>query len=177
LAGLARAHPGLVLAVARDSHSATALENDLRVLAGDLPIVHFPDWETLPYDLFSPHPDIVSQRVAALYRLPSVERGVLVVPVSSLMQRLPPPSWIAGIEYYLPLFFEHTASLFEHLSRNALLVLGEGVPEAAAAFWAQASDRYEQRRHDLERPILPPQEIFLPPDALRESINRVPTIE
>ena len=58
--------------------------------------LHFPDWETLPYDLFSPHPDIVSQRVAALYRLPSTQRGVLVVPVSSLMQRLPPPSWIAG---------------------------------------------------------------------------------
>src|SRR5207342_2342776 len=83
----------------------------------------------------------------------------------------------AGIEYYLPLFFDQTASLFEHLSRNALLVLGDGVPEAAAAFWAQASDRYEQRRHDLERPILPPQEIFLPPDALRESINRMPRVE
>ena len=42
----------------------------------------FPDWETLPYDLFSPHPDIVSQRLAALYRLPALKRGVLVVPVS-----------------------------------------------------------------------------------------------
>jgi transcription-repair coupling factor (superfamily II helicase) len=308
VAELARAHPGLVLAVARDSHAATALENDLRVLAQDLPIVHFPDWETLPYDLFSPHPDIVSQRVAALFRLPSVTRGVLVVPVASLMQRLPPPSWIAGnaldlnkggrldmdaekrrleaagyrnvpqvldpgdfavrgalldlfpmgsevpyrielfddvidtlrsfdpetqrsdhavdsvkllparefpldlastrrvreklserfdfdprrcplyqdlkeggapagIEYYLPLFFEQTASLFGHLSGNALLVLGEGVPAAAAAFWAQASDRYEQRRHDVERPLLPPQEIFLPPEALREAINRVPRVE
>jgi transcription-repair coupling factor (superfamily II helicase) len=308
VAELARAQPGLVLAVARDSHAATALENDLRVLAQDLPIVHFPDWETLPYDLFSPHPDIVSQRVAALFRLPSVTRGVLVVPVASLMQRLPPPSWIAGnaldlnkggrldmdaekrrleaagyrnvpqvldpgdfavrgalldlfpmgsevpyrielfddvldtlrsfdpetqrsdhavdsvkllparefpldlastrrvreklserfdfdprrcplyqdlkeggapagIEYYLPLFFEQTASLFGHLSGNALLVLGEGVPAAAAAFWAQASDRYEQRRHDVERPLLPPQEIFLPPEALREAINRVPRVE
>ncbi len=270
--------------------------------------LHFPDWETLPYDLFSPHPDIVSQRVAALYRLPGVTRGVLVVPVSSLMQRLPPPDWIAGnaldlkrgdrldlddekrrlesagyrnvpqvldpgdfavrgalldlfpmgsdlpyrielfddeidtlrsfdpetqrsghtvdavkllpareiparlaatrrvretlrerfdfdprrcplyqdlkeggapagIEYYLPLFFERTASLFEHLRKDTLLVLGEGVPAAAAAFWAQTSDRYEQRRHDLERPVLPPQEIFLPPDALREAMNRVPRIE
>ena len=92
----ARAHNGPVLAVARDTHTAQSLENDLRVLADDLPILHFPDWETLPYDLFSPHPDIVSQRVAALYRLPTVRRGVLVVPVSSLMQRLPPPEWIAG---------------------------------------------------------------------------------
>jgi transcription-repair coupling factor (superfamily II helicase) len=92
LAELARAHPGLVLAVARDSHAAHALENDLRVLAGDCRSCISPTGRRLPYDLFSPHPDIVSQRVAALFRLPSVERGVLVVPVSSLMQRLPPPA-------------------------------------------------------------------------------------
>ncbi|HMB43505.1 MAG TPA: transcription-repair coupling factor, partial [Luteimonas sp.] len=96
IAETARGHDGLVLAVARDTHAAQSLEQDLRVLAGDLPVLHFADWETLPYDLFSPHPDIISQRVAALYRLPSTARGVLVVPVSSLMQRLPPPSWIAG---------------------------------------------------------------------------------
>ena len=96
LAELGRQHSGLVLAVVADTHTAQSLENDLRAFAGDLPVLHFPDWETLPYDLFSPHPDIVSQRVAALYRLPGIARGVLVVPVSSLMQRLPPPSWIAG---------------------------------------------------------------------------------
>src|SRR6185436_1675245 len=96
IAESARRHAGLVLTVARDTHAAQSLEQDLRVLAGDLPVLHFADWETLPYDLFSPHPDIISQRVAALYRLPSTTRGVLVVPVSSLMQRLPPPSWIAG---------------------------------------------------------------------------------
>src|SRR6478609_4528060 len=96
LAETARRHGGMVLAVVRDTHGAQSLENDLRVFASDLPVLHFPDWETLPYDLFSPHPDIVSQRVAALYRLPTTQRGVLVVPVSSLMQRLPPPSWIAG---------------------------------------------------------------------------------
>src|SRR4029079_19830138 len=56
----------------------------------------------------------------------------------------------AGIEYYLPLFFEQTASLFEHLSGNALLVLGDGVPAPAGALWAQASERYEARRRDRE---------------------------
>ena len=304
----ARRHEGLVLAVARDTHGAASLEHDLRVLAGDLPVLHFPDWETLPYDLFSPHPDIVSQRVAALFRLPSVARGVLVVPVSSLTQRLPPPEWIAGnaldlrkgqkldldsekrrlesagyrnvpqvldpgdfavrgalldlfpmgsdtpyrielfddvidtlrsfdpetqrsdrpvdsvkllpareipldqastrrvreklserfdfdprrcplyqdlkeggtpagIEYYLPMFFERTASLFEHLPGNVLLVQGEGVSDAAVAFWAQTGDRYEQRRHDVERPILPPGEIFLSPDELRGQFNQVRRIE
>ena len=304
----ARAHDGLLLAVARDTHTAQSLENDLRVLADDLPVLHFPDWETLPYDLFSPHPDIVSQRVAALYRLPGVRRGVLVVSVSSLMQRLPPPAWIAGnaldlrrgqkldmdsekrrleasgyrnvpqvldpgdfavrgalldlfpmgsevpyrielfddvidtlrsfdpdtqrsdhpvdsvkllparefpldltstrrvreklserfdfdprrcplyqdlkeggtpagIEYYLPLFFEHTASLFEHLGSDTLVVVGEGVSDAATAFWAQTRDRWEQRRHDVERPVLPPDEIFLAPDQLRAELNRAERIE
>ncbi|MEO6171969.1 MAG: transcription-repair coupling factor, partial [Arenimonas sp.] len=92
----ARQHEGLILAIAKDTHSASALENDLRIVAADLPLLHFPDWETLPYDLFSPHPDIVSQRIAALYRLPSIKRGILVVPVASLMQRVSPPEWIAG---------------------------------------------------------------------------------
>ncbi len=74
-----------------------ALEAELAVFAGsDLEVLQFPDWETLPYDLFSPHPDIVSQRIATLYRLPTLKRGVLVVPVATLMQRLAPRSYIAG---------------------------------------------------------------------------------
>src|SRR5689334_10684744 len=92
----ARAHQGVVVAIARDTHGARALEDELQVFANDLPILHFPDWETLPYDLFGPHPDIVSQRIATLYRLPSVKRGVLVVPVATLMQRLAPRTHIAG---------------------------------------------------------------------------------
>ena len=312
LAEAARQHDGLVLAITRDSHSAQALEHDLRVFAGEgahaLPVLHFADWETLPYDLFSPHPDIVSQRVAALYRLPTTRKGVLVVPVASLMQRLAPPSWIAGntldlhkgqrldmdaekrrleaagyrnvpqvldpgdfavrgalldlypmgadrpyrielfddeidslrsfdpetqrsdhpvdsvrllparefpldeastkrvrerlserfdfdprrcplyqdlkeggtpagIEYYLPLFFEQTASLFDHLGDDTLLVLGNGVAEAAEAFWAQTGDRWEQRRHDLERPILPPGELYLSPEELRARWNKASRID
>ncbi|MBW8368836.1 MAG: transcription-repair coupling factor, partial [Arenimonas sp.] len=308
LAELARQRDGLVLAITRDSHAAQSLEHDLKVLAGDLPVLHFADWETLPYDLFSPHPDIVSQRVAALYRLPTARKGLLVVPVASLMQRLPPPSWIAGntldlkkgqkldldaekrrleaagyrnvpqvldpgdfavrgalldlfpmgsdlpyrielfddeidslrtfdpdtqrsdhpvdsvrllparefpldadsarrvretlrerfefdprrcplyqdlkeggapagIEYYLPLFFDRTASLFDHLSGDTLVVVGEGAPEAAEAFWAQTTNRWEQRRHDIERPILAPEEIFLRPEQLRATWNQSLRIE
>ena len=52
-----------------------------------LPVLPFPDWETLPYDQFSPHPDIVSQRLAALHRLPTLKRGIVVVPVQTLLQR------------------------------------------------------------------------------------------
>ncbi|MEO8741736.1 MAG: CarD family transcriptional regulator, partial [Lysobacteraceae bacterium] len=304
----AETHDGLVLAVVRDTHAAHMLESDLRLLAGALPVLHFPDWETLPYDLFGPHPDIVSQRVSTLYGLPKTRRGVLVVPVATLMQRLCPPGYIgaqslliargqkfdllleqhrleatgyrnvqqvldpgdyavrgglldlypmgadepyrielfddvidtirsfdpetqlsshpvesvrllparefpldeasikrvreqlrerfdidtrrsglyqdlkegstpAGIEYYLPLFFENTASLFDYVANDTLVVLGEDSLDASDTFWSQTSERWEQRRHDLERPILPPDELYLSPDALREQLNRHKRVE
>ncbi|MEO8803471.1 MAG: transcription-repair coupling factor [Rudaea sp.] len=304
IADAARAHDGIVVAVARDTQNAHQLESDLRIFAGrDLDVLHFPDWETLPYDLFPPHPRIVSQRIATLYRLPSVSSGVLVVPIATLMQRLAPRSFIggsslilqrkqlldlhseqlrlqnfgyravpqvtepgdfavrgalldvfpmgsvepyrielfdreidsirsfdpetqrslhkvdsvnllparefpltddsvksfrailrerfpidprhcplyqdlklgvapAGIEYYLPLFFEHTETLFDYLDERALFVLGEHAPQAADAFWQQAQTRYDSRAHDIERPILPVQELYLPPDRLRENFNQ-----
>ena len=304
-------HDGPLLAVVRDNQSAHQLEHDLRTLTGTndpLAVMHFPDWETLPYDQFSPHPDIVSQRLAALHRLPTLQRGVVVVPVQTLMQRLAPLSHLvggsfdvrvgqrldmdaekrrlegagyrnvpqvfdpgdfavrgglldiypmgaeepyriellddeidtirafdpesqrslekyesvqmlpgrevpmegealqramdtlrdrfdidtrrsglfqdlkagltpAGIEYYLPLFFEHTATLFDYLTEHALPILGEGVNEAADHFWRTTGERYEQRRHDIERPLLPPAELYLPPDTLRETLNRSRRIE
>src|SRR5690606_9401713 len=79
-------------------------ESDLHTLLGeaaDLPVLAFPDWETLPYDQFSPHPDIVSQRLAALHRLPALDRGIVVVTVSTLMQRLPPLGYVAGQSFDL----------------------------------------------------------------------------
>src|SRR3546814_11670450 len=85
--------------VARDNHAAHQLESDLRTLLGDnaaLPVLNFPDWETLPYDRFSPHPEIVSQRLATLHRLPKLKPGVVVVPVQTLMQRLAPRSYGGG---------------------------------------------------------------------------------
>ena len=96
IAEAARAHDGLLVVVTRDTRSADNLESELAVFAGDLPVLHFPDWETLPYDVFSPHPEVVSQRVATLYRLPGTRRGVLVVPVATLMQRLAPRTHITG---------------------------------------------------------------------------------
>ncbi|AGG88430.1 transcription-repair coupling factor [Rhodanobacter denitrificans] len=303
LAEAARAHGGLLVVVARDTQRAQALEAELKIFAGGLPVLHFPDWETLPYDVFSPHPEIVSQRVATLYRLPGVKRGVLVVPVATLMQRIAPHSHITGsglvlakgqkldlageqrrleasgyrhvpqvaepgdfavrgalldifpmgtaepyrielfddevesirsfdpetqrsqqpvdrvellparefplteeaakefrgnlrerfpidvrrcplyqdmkegvtpggIEYYLPLFFAQTATLFDYLADDALFVLGEGAGEAADQFWAQTAERYDQRAHDIERPVLPPAELYLPPEQLRERLNK-----
>jgi transcription-repair coupling factor (superfamily II helicase) len=303
IAETARSHTGLVVAVTRDTQRARALEDELRVFGGGLPVLHFPDWETLPYDVFSPHPEIVSQRIATLYRLPTIQRGVLVVPVATLMQRIAPRSHITGaglvldkgqkldlaqeqrrleasgyrhvpqvaepgdfavrgalidiypmgsdepyrielfddevesirsfdpetqrsqqqvekiellparefplteesaktfrsnlrerfpidvrrcplyqdikegvtpggIEYYLPLFFEHTATLFDYLADDALFVLGEGAGAAAEQFWAQTAERYDQRAHDIERPVLPPAELYLPPEQWRAQLNK-----
>jgi len=311
IAAAARAHEGPVLVVARDNHEAHQVEADLHTLLGsasDLPVVPFPDWETLPYDQFSPHPDIVSQRLSALHRLPTLKQGIVVVPVQTLMQRLSPLRHIAGgsfdyrvgqrldfdaekrrleaasyrhvpqvldpgdfavrgglldvypmgadaplriellddtvdslrhfdpesqrsldrvesvqllpgrevpldersvdramtllrdrfdvdtrrsalyqdlksglapagVEYYLPLFFDTTSTLFDYLHTDTLPVLTDGFGEAAEAFWAQTRNRYEQRRHDIERPLLPPDELYLSPDGLRERFNQQSRID
>lgn len=305
----ANRHHGMVVAVTHDTHAAHTLETDLKTFAcADLPVVHFPDWETLPYDLFAPHPEIVSQRVAALYRLPTLTRGVLVVPIATLMQRLAPQSFIhgtslvletkqrfdlnreqqrleaagyrhvpaviepgdfavrgglidifpmgsaqpyrielfdeeidsirsfdpetqrsqakvdsvkllparefplteesiksfrntlrerfpidprhcplyqdikqgvtpAGIEYYLPMFFEKTVTLFDYLGAQSLYILAEGVMGAAEQFSAQLHQRYDQRAHDIERPILSPEELYLTPQQLRERLNTTLRVE
>ncbi|MCW4453393.1 transcription-repair coupling factor [Flavobacterium sp. MXW15] len=311
IARAAEAHAGPLLVVARDNQSAHQLDADLHTLLGDdnrLPVVPFPDWETLPYDQFSPHPDIVSQRLAALHRLPTLKRGIVVVPVQTLLQRLAPLKYIvggsfdlrvgqrldmdaekrrlesagyrnvpqvmdpgdfavrgglldvypmgaaaplrielldedidsirefdpesqrsldrveavkmlpgrevpmddasvervlatlrerfdvdtrrsalyqdlksglapSGIEYFLPLFFAQTATLFDYLEPGFLTLVAPGVSNAADAFWTQTQSRYEQRRHDVERPLLPPEELYQSPDALREQFNQVPRIE
>jgi transcription-repair coupling factor (superfamily II helicase) len=77
-----------------------------------------------------------------------------------------------GIEYYLPLFFEQTATLFDYLADDALFVLGEGTREASEQFWTQAAERYDQRAHDIERPVLPPAELYLSPEQWREQLNK-----
>lgn len=293
----------LQVVVVADSYHAQQLEQDLRALRTDLPILHFPDWETLCYDQFSPHPDLVSQRIDCLYRLPKSAQGILVVPVTSLMQRITPVDWIAaqvldlsvgmkfdlqaersrlqkfgyrhvpqvmdagdfsirgaildlypagsalpiriellddeieslrhfdpesqrsgesrnsvkllparefpldaqackrareqllerfdinprncglyadlkegvapsGIEYYLPLFFSETANLIDYLPSDFDLVVAPEVLGAAENFWQQIIDRYEQRRHDIERPVLAPAELYFTPEALRARFNQ-----
>lgn len=92
LAHAARQHAGLVLIVAPDSREVERLLSAIGLFLADtdIPALAFPDWETLPYDVFSPLPDIISQRLETLYRLPNLQRGVLVVPVATCLQRLPP---------------------------------------------------------------------------------------
>ena len=86
-----------ILLVTHDTPSALKLEQELRsLLAAEnkLSICLFPDWETLPYDTFSPHQDIISQRLATLYQLSRMKKGIVIVPVTTLVQRLAPKQYI-----------------------------------------------------------------------------------
>ncbi|MDP3814132.1 CarD family transcriptional regulator, partial [Pseudomonas sp.] len=293
IAEAASAARRFTLLLTADSQSAERLQEELSFFAPTLPVLHFPDWETLPYDLFSPHQDIISQRIAALYRLPELKHGVLVVPITTALHRLAPKRFLlgsslvlqvgqrldlnqmrssleaagyrcvdtvyehgefavrgalidlfpmgsnqpyridlfddeietlrtfdpetqrsidkvesikllpakefplekkavtdfrgrfrerfdvdfrrcpiyqdlstgitpAGIEYYLPLFFEETATLFDYLPQDTQVFSLPGIEKAAEHFWVDARSRYEERRVDPERPLLPPADIFLP---------------
>ncbi len=304
LLSAARAHDGIVLVVTRSSHQSHLLEQDVRLFSdGTLPVLHFPDHETLPYDPFSPHPDIIGERLATLSSLAGIKRGLLLVPVSTLLQRLPPRSHALGrniqlktgqtlvindfrerlqqagynhsdpvyqagqfavrgsvidlfpsgrkmplridlfdeeidtlkefdpetqrstgsltdfemmpareypcdtvsfedfrkafryrfvvdtrkvslyqdlrqglhpqgLEQYLPLFFEQTESLLDYLPAKPLVVIQQGVDEAAVDFWASVTERWEQRRHDIERPVLDPLELYFDAKELQEQLKQ-----
>ncbi|MGE0080000.1 MAG: transcription-repair coupling factor [Thiohalomonadaceae bacterium] len=308
LTAAADAYHGLLLVVTADTPTAARLEDELRFFVGhrdDLPVLHFPDWETLPYDMFSPHQDIVSERIATLYRLPTLTRGILVLPVATLMQRLAPREYIEGsslvldlgqrldleamrtrlersgyqyvsqvmehgeftvrgslidlfpmgaalpyrielfdeevesirtfdpesqrslekvervrllparefplhdeairhfrqayreafegdpkasviyrdvsnglappgIEYYIPLFFEHTHTLVDYLPENTLLFTTEGVNDAVEGFWREAGERFELGRLDPSRPLLPPRRVFLEVNEAFGCLKRFP---
>lgn len=88
-----------LLLVLPDNESVEQTLRELRYFCahdGNLPVLGLPDWETLPYDNFSPHQDIISDRLQALYHLPDLQRGILVVAMNSLMHRLAPQSFIAA---------------------------------------------------------------------------------
>ncbi|MEX2353289.1 MAG: CarD family transcriptional regulator, partial [Gammaproteobacteria bacterium] len=82
----------------------------------------------------------------------------------------------AGIEYYLPLFYESTSAIFDYFSSTATVILADGVTDAAESFWQDVNQRYEQGRHDLERPLLPPEQIFFSPDDLLQKLATCPQI-
>ena len=79
--------------------------------------------------------------------------------------------WPAGIEYYLPLFFEHTATLFDYLGDSAQLILHGNVMAAAEDFWRDAQSRHNMAGGNPERPVLAPVELFLRPDELMGAIK------
>ena len=92
--GAAVAH-GPLIVIAQSSRDAEALGDEIRFFAGaGLPVRVFPDLETLPYDSFSAHPDITSARLATLAELPRARKGVWLVAIDTLLQRLAPRSYV-----------------------------------------------------------------------------------
>ncbi len=307
IAEAASAANRFTLLLTADSQSAERLEQELGFFAPQLPVLHFPDWETLPYDLFSPHQDIISQRIATLYQLPELSHGVLVVPITTALHRLAPRRFLlgsslvldvgqtldveqmrlrleaagyrcvdtvyehgefavrgalidlfpmgsalpyridlfddeietlrtfdpetqrsidkvesirllparefplkkesvtgfrarfrerfdvdfrrcpiyqdlstgitpAGIEYYLPLFFDETDTLFDYLPEDTQVFSLPGIEQAAEQFWNDVRNRYEERRVDPERPLLPPADLFLPVEDCFARLKRWPRI-
>ncbi|NEX59800.1 transcription-repair coupling factor [Noviherbaspirillum galbum] len=251
-----------------------------------------PDWETLPYDAFSPHQDLVSERLATLHEIRNGQCDVMIVPATTALLRMAPPSFLAaytfffaqgerldeaalkaqltlagyshvtqvmspgeysvrgglidlfpmgsalpyrldlfgdtietirtfdadtqrslypvrevrllpgrefpmdeaartafrsrwreefegdpsrssiykdigngiasaGIEYYLPLFFEETATLFQYLPDDTMLAMAGDIEGAIRRFWGDTQSRYKFLKADRERPLLPPERIFL----------------
>ncbi|MSQ92812.1 MAG: transcription-repair coupling factor [Gammaproteobacteria bacterium] len=287
-----------VLVVAPTGREADRMLAELAFFAGSgAVLLSFPDRETLPYDPFSPHPDIVSQRLRTLAALPELKRGLIVTTKAALLDRLPPRQFIdaqafelrtgervdlarlrarlagagyahvtqvlspgefavrgsvvdlyaagvaqpfrldlfddqiesirsfdpadqrsakrldvvrllparefpttpeavagfrsrwrerfegdpqtspvyravtqglapAGIESWLPFFFEETVTLAEYLPPATVIVDTADLEHALPLAWAEIEDRYEQRRHDRERPILPPAEAFAAADEI-----------
>ena len=86
----------LVVLVA-SSADANMLERELPLfLPEPIPVLTLPDWETLPYDHFSPHQDIVSQRLRTFYELPKLSGGIVILPITTAMLRTPPQHYVEG---------------------------------------------------------------------------------
>ncbi|WP_303784686.1 transcription-repair coupling factor [Azovibrio restrictus] len=283
----------LLTVITANALDAQRLLEELPWFSPDLKVRLLPDWETLPYDSFSPHQDLVSERLATLWAVRQGECQVLLVPASTAVYRLAPPAFLAaytfsfkkgekldaekfraqvtlagyhhvtqvvspgeysirgglidlfpmgsqlpyrldlfddeiesirtfdvdtqrtlypvpeirllparefpmddkgrtrfrqkfrevfegdpakvqvykdvsagiataGIEYYLPLFFEETASLFDYLPADALLITHGDVPKALADFWKDTRSRHDLLQGDKAKPLLPPAELFVP---------------
>jgi transcription-repair coupling factor (superfamily II helicase) len=102
IANHAKQASDLVVVLTENSQSANQLQEALSFfLHNELEVLSFPEWETLPYDRFSPHQDIVSERLKTLYRLPKVHRGVLILPVATMMQKVVPLEYIRQYSFVL----------------------------------------------------------------------------
>ena len=278
--------------IAADAADAQRLIDEMAFFAPGLRCALFPDWETLPYDTFSPHQDLISERLATLWRISQGEADVVLVPATTALYRLAPPSFLAGytfhfktkqkldeakfkaqltlagyshvsqvvspgeyavrgglidlfpmgslvpfrvdlfddeidsirtfdpdsqrslypvpevrllpgrefpmddaararfrsrwrellegdptksriykdigngvatagIEYYLPLFFDDTATVFDYLGDDATVVLHGDLEPAFQHFWQDTKERHRLVQGDPERPVLPPEALFL----------------
>ncbi|MDO4626050.1 MAG: transcription-repair coupling factor [Pasteurellaceae bacterium] len=90
---IASQYQGLTVIVTHNTQSALRLQRALQDFS-HLDVRFFPDWETLPYDSFSPHQDIISERLSTLFYLQQAQQAILLLPITTLMQRLCPPSFL-----------------------------------------------------------------------------------
>jgi transcription-repair coupling factor (superfamily II helicase) len=295
----------LLTAVTASPLEAQRLAEEIAWFAPALRVHLLPDWETLPYDHFSPHQDLISERLATLFAVTQGQCEVLIVAASTAVTRLAPPSFLAahtfmmkkgdrldldklrtqltlagyqhvtqvvapgeysvrgglvdlfpmgtalpyrielfddeietlrsfdvdsqrtlypvpeirllparempagdagrtafrqrfretfegdasrialykdvsngimpaGIEYYLPLFFEQTATLFDYLPKETVLLLHGDVPSALAEFWTDLQGRYKMLGGDRSRPVLPPGDLFLRDEEFFSAANAFP---
>jgi len=84
IARAAEGHAGPLLVITRDTRTARQIEDEIRFYLGateSVPLLPFPDWESLPYDAFAPHPDIISERLLTLYRLPELTHALCCSPL------------------------------------------------------------------------------------------------
>ena len=303
IAATAAAWRGPVLVIAADAATAARFEHEIGFFAPALPRLNLPDWETLPYDRFSPYQDITSERIATLSTLPSFSQGVVIVSIQTALHRVAPRTWLegrafklrqgekldrdafrrrldaagyrhqsqvaehgdyavrgavidvfpmgtdqpfridlfddeietlrlfdlesqrsttmiesidvlparefpldeaatrefrrawrvefegkpqdcpvyqdvgeglapAGIEYYLPLFFDQLDLITNYLPADTLVVLDEAVEAMAERFGVAVNERYEQLRHDRERPLVRPTRLFADPAELLAGLLR-----
>ncbi len=99
-------YDGLLLVLTDSVHHSRILEEEITLCSPNKKshVLHFPSWDTLPYDVFSPNPELVSERMQFLHRLSTVkEKAVLVMPVQNLMQRLPDKTFINGRSLHIKL--------------------------------------------------------------------------
>ena len=304
---IAEQYDGLTVVVTPDTKSAVRLSQVLPDLTSQS-IQFFPDWETLPYDSFSPHQEIISSRLSALFHLQNTKKGIFILPISTLMQRVCPPKYlqhnvllikkgdrlvieklrlqlesagyrsveqvlehgeyavrgslldlfpmgsavpfrldffddeidsirtfdvdtqrtldeiqsinllpahefptdeksieffrtqfretfgeirrdpehiyqqiskgtlISGIEYWQPLFFDEMARLFDYLPEKTLFVDMETNQAQGERFYLDAKQRYEHRKVDPMRPLLPPERLWLSIDAVNHALKNYPKI-
>ena len=293
--------------ITADALDAQRLIDEMAFFAPELRCVLFPDWETLPYDTFSPHQDLISERLATLWRISQRNKDtgadVVLVPATTALYRLAPRAFLAGytfhfkvkqkldeaklkaqltlagyshvtqvvspgeyavrgglidlfpmgsavpyrvdlfddeidsirtfdpdsqrslypvpevrllpgrefpmddeararfrnrwrellegdptrsriykdigngvatagIEYYLPLFFDDTATVFDYLGEAATVVLHGDLEPAFAHFWQDTRERYRLVQGDPERPVLPPGALFLSTEQFYERVNQ-----
>jgi transcription-repair coupling factor (superfamily II helicase) len=110
----------LTAIIASDANDAQRLMAEVGFFAPELRCVLFPDWETLPYDSFSPHQDLISERLATLWSISQGEADLVVVPATTALYRLAPPSFLAGYTFH----FEVKQKLDEARLKSQLTLAG-----------------------------------------------------